>query len=93
MLKINLACEIYFSYLKSTKNLTKKFFVNFRANPVVWQCQFFTHGSKIDIETSFQFSLECPADVIRIEGKYIIHISLEFNEVNNDKILIYYFRC
>jgi len=36
------------------------------ANPVVWQCQFFTHGSKIDIETSFQFSLECPADVIRI---------------------------
>ena len=43
---------------------------------MVWQCQFFTHGSKIDIETSFQFSLECPSDVIKIEGTlYYIYIS------------------
>ena len=34
------------------------------ANPVSWQCQFLTQGSKLDLETSIQFSVEPPNDFI-----------------------------
>ena len=34
------------------------------ANPVSWQCQFLTQGSKLDLETSVQFSVEPPNDFI-----------------------------